>query len=78
VLNLLTDRPVEECRAIVLRSFGSFLANKQKNRGQVNADADSELRRAVEEAQSIVERVDADELRAFQEVLKSPLWSDLL
>jgi hypothetical protein len=50
-------------------------------RGQVNADADSELRSAVEEAQSIVERVNPDDLRAFQEKnpqKKKPLCSDLI
>jgi len=39
VLNLLIDRPVEECRDIVLRSFGSFLASRQKNRLQVVSKA---------------------------------------
>ena len=68
VLNLLMDRPVEECRSIVERSFGSFLAAKNKQKMEVSADANSELREEVEDAQAVVERVDEEELRVFQKL----------
>jgi len=68
VLNLLMDRPLDECREIVERSFGSFLAAKNKQRLEVAADANSELREQVEEAQDIVDRVDPEDLRVFQKL----------
>lgn len=68
VLNLLMDRPLDECRQIVERSFGSFLAAKNKHKLQVAADANSDLRQQVQEAQDIVERVDPEDLRVFQKL----------
>lgn len=68
VLNLLMDRPVEECRSIVERSFGSFLASKKKTTLELAADANSQLREEVEAAQAIVDQVDSEELRVFQKL----------
>ncbi|EKX44184.1 hypothetical protein GUITHDRAFT_109969 [Guillardia theta CCMP2712] len=62
VLNLLQDRPIQECKKIVERSFGSFLASI-KRRGKSDGAEDVEME--VQAAQDLLATVEESELQNF-------------
>jgi len=61
VLNLLQDRPIQECKKIVERSFGSFLASIKRR-----AKADTEdVEMEIQAAQDLLATVEESELQQF-------------
>jgi superfamily II RNA helicase len=62
VLNLLEQRPIAECKQIVERSFGSFMAQRRKGAA---AAEEGDLEAEVEEAELLLQTVDVEELKAL-------------
>ncbi|KAJ1488656.1 hypothetical protein T484DRAFT_3598118 [Baffinella frigidus] len=60
VLNLLEQRPIAECKQIVERSFGSFMAQKKKG---IVAEEEVNNEDELDEAVTLLQKVDVDELK---------------